>query len=322
MLNPGFASLSVLIIDDIANTRQVLRAVLRAIGINHVVEASGAVEGFQIAKTEAPDIIFTDWDMPGATGLDLVRLIRSRPDSPDPMMPVILLTAHGNREYVTLARDCGATDFLIKPFSPQRIGARILDVVGRQRPFVLAPDYKGPDRRRAKRSVAVDRRSPQSPVPGVVLIAPDDLLAAKVSGDLASFESAQRCRAEALRALHNANNPDTREQAGVSGTLYTLAGRALEAMDVVAEMLAGMADPLTIFRRSGVEHLPPWAIRITASLQRLMSERSLEKTDPVVLRLHLLALRAMLRASHDAAAARTAEELATQIEMLENDRRN
>ncbi|MEI6558934.1 MAG: response regulator [Rhodospirillaceae bacterium] len=321
MLHPGFASLSVLIIDDIANTRQVFRAVLRTIGINHVLEAPDATLGFQIVKTELPDIVFTDWDMPGVTGLDFVRAVRSRPDSPDPMMPVILLTAHGSRDYVTAARDGGATDFLIKPFSPQRIGNRILDVVSHQRPFVMAPAYKGPDRRRTRRLVVTDRRMLHSPAAGVILIPPDDLLAAKVSGDLASFESAQRCRTVALRTLQSAEAAGTGDLAGVSGSLYALAGRALEAMDVVAEMLSEMADPLTTLRRTGLEDLPPWATRITASLQRMMTDRSLEATDPVVLRLHLLALRAMLRTGLDPGAARTAEDLATQIEMLGHDRR-
>ena len=153
-----------------------------------------------------------------------------------------------------------------------------------------------------------------------MLIPPDDLLAAKVSGDPTGFESACRRRAEALRTLYQATAPDLRLQAEVSNTLYSLAGRALEAMDAVTERLSGMADPLAAFRRSETEDLQPWAIRIIASLQRMMSERSSESTDPVALRLHLLALRAMLRADCDAQAARTAEELATQIEMMNRDR--
>ena len=321
VLNPKLGILSVLVIDDIENTRKVMRAVLRTIGINTVYEAPGAVEGYQLVKTMRPDIVFTDWDMPGATGLDFVRFVRSRPDSPDPMMPVILLTAHGSLDYVTAARDVGATDFLIKPFSPQRIGRRILDVVEGQRFFVMAPGYKGPDRRRAKKPVVNDYRSPDAPVPGVTLIPPDNLLAAKISGDAAAIEAAQHRRIESLRALQSAADPDSRQQADVGSTLYSLAGRALEAMDAVTEILSGMIDPLASLRRAEAEGLPPWAIRIILSLQRMMSERGLEEADPVALRLHLRALRAMLRAGSDPQGAKIAEELASRIEMLNRDRR-
>ena len=319
ILDQRFAALSVLIIDDIENTRKVMRAVLKTIGINTVYEASGAVEGYKIAINVRPDIVFTDWDMPGATGLDFVRFIRTRPDSPDPMLPVILLTAHGNLDYVTAARDVGATDFLVKPFSPQRIAGRILDVVEGQRHFVMAPAYKGPDRRRANRPVISDRRLPDGQVRGVSLIPPDNLLAAKISGNAVNADIALRKRFESLRTLQSAADLSHQQQTIAANTLYSLAGRVLEAMDAVSEMLTGMADPLTCYQQSETDGLPPWATRILASLQRMMSEHNPGEANPVVLRLHLRALRAMLRAGSDPLAEKTAEELAIQIEIMERE---
>jgi CheY-like chemotaxis protein len=321
ILDPRFAALSVLIIDDIENTRKVLRAVLKTVGINNVTEASGAVEGYRIAKSVRPDIVFTDWDMPGATGLDFVRFIRNRPDSPDPMMPVILLTAHGNLDYVNAARDVGATDFLVKPFSPQRIAGRILDVVEGQRHYVVAPAYKGPDRRRANRPVISDRRLPDGQVCGVSLIPPDNLLAAKISGDAVNTDIALRKRFDSLRTLQSAADSSHQQQTIAAKTLYSLAGRALETMDAVTEILTGMADPLACYQRSETEGLPLWAARILVSLQRMMSNHNPEEVNMVALRLHLRALRAMLRTGSDPLAEKTAEELAIQIEIINRERR-
>ena len=61
----------------------------------HSRERSRSLPGDQ---AEPPDIVFTDWQMPGESGLDLIRYIRERPDSPDPLLPVILLTANGDAD--------------------------------------------------------------------------------------------------------------------------------------------------------------------------------------------------------------------------------
>ena len=63
---------------------------------------------YRVIQAEPPDLVFTDWQMPGESGLDLIRYIRERPDSPDPLLPVILLTANGDAEHVLRARKAGA----------------------------------------------------------------------------------------------------------------------------------------------------------------------------------------------------------------------
>ena len=92
--------------------------------------------------------MFTDWQMPGESGLDLISYIRERSDSPDPLLPVILLTANGDAEHVLRARKAGADDYLVKPFSLSRIIDRVTRVVTKQRPFIVSSVYKGPDWRR------------------------------------------------------------------------------------------------------------------------------------------------------------------------------
>jgi CheY-like chemotaxis protein len=323
MLPSGYGALEILIVDDIANTRQILRAILRHLGFARVTEASSTTEALEIIKEIGPDLVFTDWDMPGASGLDLIRIIRSHPESPDPTLPIILLTAHGDRQYVKAGRDAGATDFLVKPLAPARIRDRILDVVSRPRGFVSAPGYKGPDRRRLDRPVAQDRRSLDAPASDVVLLPPDGLLMAKVSGDEMAVKRALQSRVSILRAL--ASPPQERSTAGmiaaanavaVREDLDRLVSEALSALDRCADTLSRMSEPLERFRRGAMDRMPSSAGRVIGSLQRLIADPARVAADPGIIRLHLLAIRAMLRVGADPGAERTATELANQIEAL------
>jgi len=321
MLPSGYGALDILIVDDIANTRHILRAILRHMGFTRVSEAAGVAEALRRVREAPPDLIFTDWDMPGASGLDLIRIVRSHPDSPDPTLPVILLTAHGDRQFVKAGRAAGATDFLVKPLAPARIRERILDVVGRPRGFVLAPGYRGPDRRRTDRPVAHDRRSRAAPDGGVLLLPPDGLLMAKVTGDEAAVTRALQVRAAAIRALTAppaplAAVPPASALSDATFDLDRLAGEALGAIDRCAETLARMAAPLDLFRRSMQGRLPASAERVVASMQRLIADPAGAAETPGLIGLHLMAIRAMLRADRDPSAERTAAELADQIDVL------
>lgn len=323
MLPSGYGALEILVVDDIANTRQILRAILRHMGFARVTEAGGTTEALALIKEIGPDLVFTDWDMPGASGLDLIRIVRSHPESPDPTLPIVLLTAHGDRQYVKAGRDAGATDFLVKPLAPARIRDRILDVVSRPRGFVSAPGYKGPDRRRLDRPVAQDRRSPEAPTPDVILLPPDGLLMAKASGDEMAVKRAQQSRVSILRTLAAAQQNRATSgmiaaanAAAVRDDLDRLVSEALSALDRCADALARMGEPLERFRRGALDQMPSSAGRVIGSLQRLIADPARVMGDPGIIRLHLLAIRAMLRVGADPGAERTATELASQIEAL------
>lgn len=309
--NPGYSQLHILVVEDVAHTRQVLRGILRHLGFARVSEAGGAAEAFEVVRATPPDIMLTDWEMPGGSGLDLVRMVRSRPDSPDPLLPVVMLTAHGSVEHVTACRDAGATDYLVKPFSPSRIAARITDLVEKQRPFVCAPGYRGPDRRRSRRPTAADRRSPTAPAPGVKLLPPDGLLAAKVSGDTAALDEALMLRQELLVSIapQDGDSPMTME------VLDRMVGMALSASDHLFDSLRRLAGPLDQLRRSSIA-LSASATRVVASLQRIAADPAGTVASQDAVRLHLMALRAILRSGDDPRSRQIAEELANQIERL------
>jgi DNA-binding response OmpR family regulator len=94
------------------------------------------------------DIIITDYQMELLDGTDFTRLVRTASDSPNPYVPIIMLTAYSERSRVLAARDAGITEFCSKPVTPTELYRKVTAVINHPRPFVRSPTYVGPDRRR------------------------------------------------------------------------------------------------------------------------------------------------------------------------------
>jgi DNA-binding response OmpR family regulator len=98
----------------------------------------------------APDIIVSDLVMSPINGLLFLRWMRTSKDSPNKMIPFIMLSGAADEGYVHSARDLGATEFLAKPFSATSVYVHLLKVIEQPRQFVTTTKYFGPDRRRKK----------------------------------------------------------------------------------------------------------------------------------------------------------------------------
>ena len=101
------------------------------------------------------------------SGIELVNRIRNSPDSPNKMVPIIMMTGYSAMPRVSEARDSGATEFLVKPFSANDLARRIAYVINKPRDFIETEDFFGPDRRRrvmenfdGTRKRAEDRSNP------------------------------------------------------------------------------------------------------------------------------------------------------------------
>jgi two-component system chemotaxis response regulator CheY len=143
-----FDLLKILLVDDNHHMRVLLTEILRAIGCKTVFEAADGAEALQILRNHPIDIVMTDLAMQPLDGIDFVRLIRNSSDSPNPMVPVIMITGHSTSRRVAEARDVGVTEFLSKPVTARGVIERINRVVESPRSFVRTGDYFGPDRRR------------------------------------------------------------------------------------------------------------------------------------------------------------------------------
>src|SRR4051812_3810048 len=149
----------VVVAEDDRGTRLVLRGLLRSLGISEIIECANGAEAFVQIQRTAPDLLISDWEMPEVSGVALTRLVRNHPDSPNPLMPVIMLTSHSNQSLVARARDAGVTAFLAKPVSRKALAARLEAAVQRTRCYVLTRRFFGPDRRRGQQVKGVSAAS-------------------------------------------------------------------------------------------------------------------------------------------------------------------
>lgn len=145
-----FNRIHLLVVEDNLFMRNLYSAVLRAMDFEEIRMAGDGSEAFELMRDFPPDIIITDAAMQPLDGFDFVRLVRTAPDSPNPFVPIIMVTGYHNRASVERARDVGVNEYLAKPVTPAGLYARISQVILRPRPFVRTPTYFGPDRRRKK----------------------------------------------------------------------------------------------------------------------------------------------------------------------------
>src|ERR1700730_3635793 len=140
--------IKVLVVEDEPYTRKVIRTLLSSIGVKHVHEAIDGAEGLNAVRAVAPDIVLLDWDMPNVDGAEFMRTVRSPATFPHPDVPVIMLTAHGEKSRVVQAVQLGVHEYLVKPVSSQALLARIVVVLAKPRPIVQVGTYYGPEPRK------------------------------------------------------------------------------------------------------------------------------------------------------------------------------
>lgn len=128
--------------------RLLLRSILNAFRFDKVREADNVADAFKLLQRGTVDFAILDWHMIPMDGLDFIRLVRTAKDSPNPYLPIIMLTGHTELERVMEARDAGANEVMAKPVSPRALMSRIVSIIEHPRPFVRSNRYFGPDRRR------------------------------------------------------------------------------------------------------------------------------------------------------------------------------
>jgi DNA-binding response OmpR family regulator len=161
---PNFRKVNVLIADADACLAQAVIHNLRAMGFIHVTHVRASEDAIQAIRSQAIGFLITEWDIKGSNGVELVRYLRTSPDSPNRSLPIIMLTGRGEINDVEAARDVGITEFVVKPFSAQTLFKRIEQMVDHPRGFVIAKSYIGPERRRRGAPVGVEDRRTVAPI--------------------------------------------------------------------------------------------------------------------------------------------------------------
>jgi two-component system, chemotaxis family, chemotaxis protein CheY len=108
---------SVLIIDDAHTVREYLRQTLMFLGISQINEANCGGKGLRAFQLQQHDLVFLDIDLPDINGHQILRQIKALADKTH----VVMVTAHSSIENVQQSIAAGASGFIVKPFSPQKI---------------------------------------------------------------------------------------------------------------------------------------------------------------------------------------------------------
>lgn len=156
-----FRRLKVLVVEDSAEMRRLLDALLRSMGVVHVTLTRDGEKGLAAFAAERPDIIITDGSMKPMDGYEMTRRIRAsdRGDEANPDVPILMISGHVDRAFVTHARDQGVTDYLTKPLLAAVLYKAIVAAISKPIHFVEKPGYRGPSPRRT-----LDARPPLPPL--------------------------------------------------------------------------------------------------------------------------------------------------------------
>ena len=165
---------SILVVDPNAFMRSIICSILRLFGAHKIREASDGSSAFEEMKLFAPELIITEFAMFPINGVKFVHGLRTRKDSYNPTVPIIMATAYSEVEHVMAARDAGVNEFVFKPLSANSLMSHVLSVVENPRPFVRADDYFGPDRRRVHLPIRGLERRKEAPVDPNPTDAPDE----------------------------------------------------------------------------------------------------------------------------------------------------
>ena len=116
-------NMKILIVDDFSTMRRIIKNLLRDLGFTNTVEADDGTTALPILNQGHIDFLVTDWNMPGMTGIDLLRHVRA--DEKLKHLPVLMVTAEAKREQIIEAAQAGVNGYVVKPFTALALKEKI-----------------------------------------------------------------------------------------------------------------------------------------------------------------------------------------------------
>jgi two-component system chemotaxis response regulator CheY len=107
--------MKILIVDDFSTMRRIIKNLLRDLGFNNTQEADDGNTALPMLQSGNFDFLVTDWNMPGMTGIDLLKAVRA--DAKLASMPVLLVTAEAKKDQIIEAAQAGVNGYIVKPFT-------------------------------------------------------------------------------------------------------------------------------------------------------------------------------------------------------------
>lgn len=118
-------NMKILVVDDFSTMRRIVRNLLTELGFNgaNIQEADDGNSALVVLRAQPIDFVVTDWNMPGMTGIDLLRSIRADPALK--ALPVLMVTAENSREQIIAAAQAGVNGYVVKPFTAVTLKEKI-----------------------------------------------------------------------------------------------------------------------------------------------------------------------------------------------------
>ena len=116
-------NMKILVVDDFSTMRRIIKNLLRDLGFTNTAEADDGKTALPILEAGGIDFLVTDWNMPGMTGIDLLKAVRANPELMD--MPILMVTAEAKREQIIMAAQAGVNGYVIKPFTAGTLKEKI-----------------------------------------------------------------------------------------------------------------------------------------------------------------------------------------------------
>jgi len=116
-------SIKILVVDDFSTMRRIIKNLLRDLGYDNIVEADDGTSALPMLKAGSFDFLVTDWNMPGMTGIDLLKAVRGDPKLAT--LPVLMVTAEAKRDQIVEAAQAGVNGYVVKPFTAQTLKEKL-----------------------------------------------------------------------------------------------------------------------------------------------------------------------------------------------------
>lgn len=121
--------MKILVVDDFATMRKIVRNVLKQINQTDITEAENGKAALAALRSEPIGLIISDWVMPEMTGIDFLRACKDDPELKK--IPFIMVTAEAQKESVVEAIKGGVDNYIVKPFTPDKLQVAINQAMAR-----------------------------------------------------------------------------------------------------------------------------------------------------------------------------------------------
>jgi two-component system, chemotaxis family, chemotaxis protein CheY len=119
--------ITILIVDDFASMRRIVKGTLKSIGFNNFIEAEDGAIALKALEKEKVGLIISDWIMPNMNGLEFLKAVKGNAKLKD--IPFVMVTAEGQKGNVLEAINAGVNNYIVKPFTPETLQAKLQKVL-------------------------------------------------------------------------------------------------------------------------------------------------------------------------------------------------